>query len=166
MFKFAQNKYYNKGFTLVELLVVIAIVGVLASVVLSSLNSARAKSRDAKRLMDLRQLQNALEMYYTDNGSYPYNGSWWGNCSTFGSKGTTGATGYIPNLAPTYISQLPLDPKPIGTTGCYLYQSLSGNDYLLMAYTTVEGTVPDSLKRPSNPGEKDFALYSGAGSTY
>ena len=61
----------QKGFTLIELLVVIAIIGLLASVVLLALNSARAKSRDAKRLADVRQLSTAMELYYNDNGGYP-----------------------------------------------------------------------------------------------
>jgi|ETNmetMinimDraft_2_1059921.scaffolds.fasta_scaffold68837_2 prepilin-type N-terminal cleavage/methylation domain-containing protein len=60
------------GFTLIELLVVIAIIGILSAVVLASLNSARQKSRDAKRVADLKQLQLALELYYDDNTStYP-----------------------------------------------------------------------------------------------
>ena len=64
-------KKSKRGFTLIELLVVVAIIGLLSSVVLASLNSAKAKGRDAKRATDVRQLKTALEMYYNDSGSYP-----------------------------------------------------------------------------------------------
>jgi prepilin-type N-terminal cleavage/methylation domain-containing protein len=63
------------AFTLIELLVVIAIVGLLSSVVFASLNSARAKARDAQRLASVREIQKALEMYYADFGRYPDPGS-------------------------------------------------------------------------------------------
>jgi len=61
----------SRGFTLIELLVVIAIIGILSSVVLASLNSARTKARDAKRVGDLKQIQIALELYYDANSRYP-----------------------------------------------------------------------------------------------
>ena len=62
----------RKGFTLVELLVVIAIIGVLATLVLLQLGSARGRARDAKRIADVNQIRGALELYYEDNaGTYP-----------------------------------------------------------------------------------------------
>ena len=66
-------KRTNKsGFTLIELLVVIAIIGVLAAVVLVSLNTARQRGRDAKRLADLDAVRLALEVYADQNGNvYP-----------------------------------------------------------------------------------------------
>ncbi|OGH73412.1 MAG: hypothetical protein A3C90_03900 [Candidatus Magasanikbacteria bacterium RIFCSPHIGHO2_02_FULL_51_14] len=61
----------GRGFTLIELLVVIAIIGLLSTLAVVALGSAREKARDSKRLSDLKQVQTALELYYTDNNSYP-----------------------------------------------------------------------------------------------
>lgn len=153
----------KKGFTLIELLVVISIISLLSSIVLASLNTARSKARDAVRLSDLKTLQKVVELYNLDNGSYPSTGrQWWGNCSSFGSHGATGSNAYIPNVTPTYISQLPLDPKPVNTYGCYLYQS-DGTDYIILIYQTVEGTVPVSLKRcNSSNTEQDYMVSTPA----
>lgn len=64
------KKYTNKGFTLIELLVVIAIIGILSSVVLASLNTARGKGKDARIQTEVVQIRTALETEY--NGSnYP-----------------------------------------------------------------------------------------------
>jgi len=79
----------QKGFTLIELLVVIAIIGILATIVMVSLNTARAKARDARRISDVRQLQLALQMYYDSIGSYPT---------------------ALSLMVPTYISAEPFDP--------------------------------------------------------
>jgi prepilin-type N-terminal cleavage/methylation domain-containing protein len=61
----------SKGFTLIELLVVVAIIGILATVVLSSLGSARTRARDARRVSEMKNLETALEMYYLDYNQYP-----------------------------------------------------------------------------------------------
>ena len=63
-------KRYTKGFTLIELLVVIAIIGILASVVLVSLNSARNKGKDARVISSVQQARVALESGYNSNGVY------------------------------------------------------------------------------------------------
>jgi prepilin-type N-terminal cleavage/methylation domain-containing protein len=87
-------KNTKKGFTLIELLVVIAIIGILSSVVLASLNTARAKSRDARRLADLQQIKLASELYFDANSEYPQD------------IYATGGAG----LAPEFIANVPTDP--------------------------------------------------------
>ena len=71
----------NKGFTLIELLVVVAIIGILATVVLASLGSARSRAKDVKRLSTTKEIQKGLELYNLDNGSYPVVSGWASNCS-------------------------------------------------------------------------------------
>lgn len=61
----------KRGFTLIELLVVISIISLLSSVILSSLNSARTKARDARRQEDLNTLAKSLEIYYSNHEAYP-----------------------------------------------------------------------------------------------
>jgi prepilin-type N-terminal cleavage/methylation domain-containing protein len=72
-----QHSRHNRfsGFTLIELLVVITIIGVLTSVVLSSISTARVNARDSARLQEARQLMSALELYRNTNGGYPCSGN-------------------------------------------------------------------------------------------
>ena len=62
----------NKGFTLIELLVVISIIGLLSSIVLASVKDARDKSSVTKFRSEMNQTINALELYRSTNGKYPY----------------------------------------------------------------------------------------------
>jgi len=61
----------RRGFTLIELLVVISIIALLSTVILAALSTARQGARDADRINSIRQMQTALELYYSDDETYP-----------------------------------------------------------------------------------------------
>ena len=63
----------SRGFTLIELLVVIAIIGLLSSIVLASVNSARVKARDARKQADFNAISIALQLYFDKTGRMPLN---------------------------------------------------------------------------------------------
>ena len=52
-------------------MVVIAIIGILATLAVVSLQNARARARDSKRIADVKQMQTALELYFNDWNAYP-----------------------------------------------------------------------------------------------
>ena len=99
-----QLLYKRKGFTLIELLVVIAIIGVLASVVLATTNTARAKARDARRRAAVQQVKLALEFYYDTNNVYP----------SIGADGAGILWGGLATPLAPYIPRI--DEDPSGTT--------------------------------------------------
>lgn len=104
----------RSGFTLVELLVVIVIIAILAAITMVAYNGIQGRARDAGRLSDIETIAKALELYYGDNGQYPY-GSCTSGCLINGSWSDTN-DGSWANLAsalvPKYISSMPTEPKP------------------------------------------------------
>jgi len=62
--------FKKRGFTLIELLVVIAIIGILSSVVLASLNTARDKGKDASAKGSLSSVRAEAEIFFDDNATY------------------------------------------------------------------------------------------------
>jgi prepilin-type N-terminal cleavage/methylation domain-containing protein len=76
-----KKKYNQNGFTLIELLVVITIIGLLSSLAVVSLNSARIKARDALRKADMAQMRTAVNLYYSDYNKYPICGKIDNSCA-------------------------------------------------------------------------------------
>lgn len=110
-------KTKNKGFTLIELLVVIAVIGILSTIVLASLNAARAKARDARRLSDMHQMQLALDMYNSTFGQYP--NSDMGGCGGWDTPGN--GTFITPLVSNSFFPANILDPTTNDTCGNYAY---------------------------------------------
>ena len=120
----------KRGFTLIELLVVIAIIGILASIVLASLKTARVKSRDARRIADVKQLQLALALYYdSHSSSYP--------------------SSLTPLVAAGDIPVIPTDPS---TGASYAYAAL-GSGVTCSSYhigATLEDTTNPALNEDAD----------------
>lgn len=92
----------KKGFTLIEFMVVLALMGIFATLGIANYQGSQKYGRDGRRQADLEVIRSALELYRSDNGGYPL---------------TTAG------LAPTYISAVPQNPKPVqdyayAPTGC------------------------------------------------
>ena len=118
------------GFTLIEMMLVVVIIGIIAGTMISVINIPRiqARSRDSRRIGDLKSIQTALELYFSNYRAYPDSSSWASPENI---------------LTSDYMSSVPLDPKegetPLvmcfgdGTTYGYYYKSLTGGKYILGA---------------------------------
>jgi prepilin-type N-terminal cleavage/methylation domain-containing protein len=163
------------GFTLIELIIVVGIIGLLSAIGIGSYSNVSRNARNEKRKADLRELKQAIEYYYSQNGAYPDSGSAW--------RGPLGSAWYsasypdlmLPSLVTGgYISSFPTDPKfnkingGSANAGCrttanqnsYIYLS-NGVEYKLLAHCTPEGTLvaTDTYYDPARPNYA-WAVYS------
>ncbi|MDP3995203.1 MAG: type II secretion system protein [bacterium] len=129
-----KHKQNHRGFTLIELLVVISIIGILSTLAVVSLNNARVKARDAKRVSDIRQVQTALELYASDSNGYPAASDLTLGAGAGASLSKGG--GFASETSGTiYMGQVPANAEPGGAD--YKYTS-----YTSSAATTSCGTAP------------------------
>lgn len=141
------NKSNQRGFTLIELLVVISIIGILSSFAVVSLNSARAKARDALRKGDMSQIRSALNIYFDDHNAYPTGPGCpaldtgapdWG--ATFGCFNAE-LKPALTNGSKPYMGSIPRDPKnpnnvnaAAGGDDTYLYRYISDGSQYAVVY--------------------------------
>ena len=151
----------KKGFTLIELLVVIAIIGLLSTLAVVALNNARQKSRDARRVSDIKQIQTALELYFNDVSLYPIvaAGAILGDTAQkcFDEDGFVAACDVS---GTTYMAQVPSNPSPENDGNCpgagYSYDSDDGSTYRI---TFCLGGVTGGIPGGSNQHACESGIY-------
>ncbi len=132
----------QNGFTLIELLVVVAIIGVLASIVMVSVNDIRARSRDDRRVSDMKTLSDALAMYQIQHSTYP---------SETTETTITGSDVMSTELLGEHLlsSYVPMDP--INTEQyVYTYQSLDNDTSYIIKYCLETSSIKDHLQGCGN----------------
>ena len=139
----------RKGFTLIELLVVIAIIGILATFVVASFNSAQARGRDSKRKTDLDAVKKALELAKADcnNGAYYPQMAGVSNDLKYNAL-----EAYLDDTDLNYIKVVPVDPNKTGASD---YHDSTDNPSGLSTGTDV---CPDGAGGRTQEGDARFLL--------
>ena len=149
------RKKLQSGFTLIELMVVIAIIGILSSVVMSSLDDARASARDSVRRTELRQVQIAMENYYNKYGTYRVANAGWNNGGNgwFGYEdGSTYSTAISRVLYNEGFLSEPLVDAPFNSSAVQpeymMYLCEGGTRYSITS--TLERPTPEDIEHAYN----------------
>lgn len=129
MFNFSKfSKKSFKGFTMIELLIAIAVIAILSAIIISSASSVLKKSRNAKRLIDIKNYATAFDMALLENGEYPDTGDT--NFYCLGEGYPNGNCWYNNNFSENdtlksnlekYIG-LPIDTYQMGSFMGYIYK--------------------------------------------
>ena len=125
----------SRGFTLIELLVVIAIIGILSSVVLASLNTARERARTAAIKSQALEFKKLMELEYLDTGSYAGLNRGWATAASCASEPYSGAYAQKAIEICSSLGNLVSNPSGNGHMHIGVNTSLgfsSSNDYSIM----------------------------------
>ena len=130
------------------MIIVVTIIGILAGVLINviNINLIQARARNSRRMGDIKRIQTALELYFSNNRSYP-SSNVWANPQNI--------------LTPDYMASVPVDPKqgevatsvncftsPAGQYG-YYYRSRSEGKYILGATLEMD-SAPDGNRCSSS----------------
>jgi len=154
------RKNNQTGFTLIEILVVMVIIGILAAMGIGSYMSSQMKARDARRKQDLRQIANAVELFYNDHGVFPTSTAdrkIMGCGSAFPATSVCNWGSQFILGASNYISKLPPDGH-----GPFMYVS-AGADYKIYTYleNNKDPQIMTGLGINCSPGKEcNFAVSS------
>lgn len=129
----------KKGFTLIELLVVIGIMAMVIAALFPNFMGARQRARDNQRKSDLKQIQNALELYKSDQSPpvYPTTGALSVSLCIQCWASAVGCTGNV------YMRKLPCDPGSGATPTPYIYTRNASD--------TLRYTLSSCLENPVDP---------------
>ena len=147
----------KRGFTLIELLVVIAIIGILATLAVVALQQARQNARDSKRMADMKQVQTAMELFFSENGRYPTTEEW--NSGTITSNASGEVFMYSIPTAPS-----PADGDCLEASNTYIYVPQNdGASYTIDFCTGKQiSDLPEGIKQMT-PGGIILASSGGGG---
>jgi len=125
--------HLDRGFTMIELIVSIGILAILSVFLITTLNPYEQylKSQDARRKSDLAQIQKALEVYYQDNGRYPYSTGGTGDATT--RFRIIDAGGVTKNWGDSWTPYIQIIPKDTGKRTYFYVVSSTGQSYWLYA---------------------------------
>lgn len=159
------HKSKHAGFTIVELLIVIVVIAILAAITIVAYSGISERADFSRQKENLFNVNKAIQLYYTDNGSYPVTGvgTWLGYTSKTNDN-------FIPGLAPTYLGNTP----QVGLTTQYptfIYRSDTGSAYKLIYIVDSASTLNPSMLNnnplidPVRP-TRAWGYWSSGGANY